>query len=90
MGIQEARMIVDWMVMGQEDGGGGRRAEWVPASSAAGGSEKTIAWIWWRRPEEWAKLIADWVCYLRRSEGLWLTRVLGRGNGSEEYRIDSL
>ncbi|KAF3393032.1 Vacuolar protein-sorting-associated protein 25 [Talaromyces pinophilus] len=55
IGLQEARMIVDWMAMSQEDGGGGRRAEWVPAS-AAGGGEKTIAWIWWRRPEEWAKV----------------------------------
>ncbi|PCG96173.1 ESCRT-II complex, Vps25 subunit, N-terminal winged helix [Penicillium occitanis (nom. inval.)] len=60
IGLQEARMIVDWMAMSQEDGGGGRRAEWVPAS-AAGGGEKTIAWIWWRRPEEWAKVISDWV-----------------------------
>lgn len=65
MGLQEARTIVDWMVMPQEDGGGGRRAEWVPAASA-GGSEKTIAWIWWRRPEEWAKVIADWVCFSMR------------------------
>lgn len=61
IGLQEAKMIVDWMVMPQVDGGGGRRAEWIPAS-AAGGGEKTIAWIWWRRPEEWAKVIADWVC----------------------------
>ena len=60
--LQEARVIVDWMAMPQEDGGGGRRAEWVPAS-AAGGGEKTIAWIWWRRPEEWAKVISDWACY---------------------------
>lgn len=59
--LQEARTIVDWMVKSQEDGGGGRRAEWVPAA-AAGRSEQTIAWIWWRRPEEWAKVIADWVC----------------------------
>ncbi|KUL91394.1 hypothetical protein ZTR_01735 [Talaromyces verruculosus] len=55
IGLQEARTIVDWMAMPQEDGGGGRRAEWVPAS-AVGGGDKTIAWIWWRRPEEWAKV----------------------------------
>lgn len=72
VGIQEAKTIVDWMVMSQEDGGGGRRAEWVPAA-AAGGSEKTIAWIWWRRPEEWAKVIADWVCALYASWNFWLT-----------------
>lgn len=74
IGVQEARSIIDWMATSQEDGGGGKRAEWVPAGSALGGgtsksgvNEKTIAWIWWRRPEEWAKLIADWVCCLHIS-----------------------
>ncbi|EED24282.1 ESCRT-II complex component (Vps25), putative [Talaromyces stipitatus ATCC 10500] len=61
VGIQEAKTIIDWMTTAQEDGGGGRRAEWVPARSGTGVSERTIAWIWWRRPEEWAKLIADWI-----------------------------
>ncbi|OKL60113.1 hypothetical protein UA08_04628 [Talaromyces atroroseus] len=67
VGVQDARTIIDWMATSQEDGGGGKRAEWVPAGSVTGGGssgkmgEKTIAWIWWKRPEEWAKLIADWV-----------------------------
>lgn len=70
IGVQEARAIIDWMATPQEEGGGGKGAEWVPAGSATGGggssskmsvSEKTIAWIWWKRPEEWAKLIADWI-----------------------------
>lgn len=66
LGIQDARTIIDWMARSQEDGGGGRRAEWVPPAPGGGSKsavgEKTAAWIWWRRPEEWATLIADWVC----------------------------
>jgi ESCRT-II complex subunit VPS25 len=66
MGVLEARAIVDYMAKTAEEGGGGRRAEWVPPGGAGEGSanavgEKTIAWVWWRRPEEWATLIADWV-----------------------------
>jgi len=33
---------------------GDARAEWL-------GTEKSSAWIWWRKPEEWATLIASWV-----------------------------
>ncbi|KAH8697496.1 putative ESCRT-II complex component [Talaromyces proteolyticus] len=69
VGLLEARRIVDWMAKAQEDGGGGGRAEWVPAAPGGGGSgssrssvgEKTVAWIWWRRPEDWAIMIADWI-----------------------------
>nr|KMM68111.1 vacuolar protein-sorting-associated protein 25 [Coccidioides posadasii RMSCC 3488] len=53
LSLVDARRIVDWMCGAQ----GGRRAEWV--GGEAGG--KSVAWIWWRRPEEWAGVIADWV-----------------------------
>lgn len=60
--LGDARDIVDWMAAGADEdgtgtgtGGGGKRAEWVDAN------HKTVAWIWWRRPEEWAGLMADWV-----------------------------
>lgn len=43
------------MAKAEEEGGGGRRAEW------ADGNAKTVAWVWWRRPEEWAGILADWV-----------------------------
>lgn len=59
--LREARAVLDWMAKSEADGGGGQRAEWIEA--AAGGSQgpKTLAWIWWRRPEEWADVVADWV-----------------------------
>ncbi|PLB42506.1 ESCRT-II subunit protein VPS25 [Aspergillus candidus] len=55
LSLSEVRNVVDWMARGEEDGGGGRRAEW------ADGASKTLAWIWWRRPEEWAGIVEDWV-----------------------------
>jgi ESCRT-II complex subunit VPS25 len=45
------------MAKSESEGGDGR-AEWIEAGNQA---PKTVAWIWWRRPEEWADAIADWV-----------------------------
>lgn len=56
IGLGEARAILDWMARAEEEGGGGGRAEWIDKSS------KTVAWVWWRRPEEWAGVVLDWVC----------------------------
>ncbi|KAL4953903.1 ESCRT-II complex, vps25 subunit [Aspergillus filifer] len=67
LALADARTVLDWMSRGDEEagagtgagagglGGGGRRAEWVD------GLAKTVVWIWWRRPEEWAALLAEWV-----------------------------
>ncbi|KAL8785220.1 MAG: hypothetical protein Q9213_003489 [Squamulea squamosa] len=49
--------IVDYMVKSEKDGGGGQRAEWTGGKAA----EKNEAWIWWKRPEEWAEVISGWV-----------------------------
>jgi ESCRT-II complex subunit VPS25 len=88
--LSEVRVMIDWMAKGEEEGGGGKRAEWLPvgtpgasniasiagfdgvsslmssitgATTAVVSTAKTVAWIWWRRPEEWATLIADWVSF---------------------------
>lgn len=55
--LSEARAVIDWMARGEDEGGsgGGRRAEWIDAAG------KSAAWIWWRRPEEWAGVLMDWV-----------------------------
>lgn len=38
------------------------RAEWLGSvGSKSREVEKNTAWIWWRRPEEWAERIAAWV-----------------------------
>lgn len=56
--LAEARNIVDWMTK-MEAGEGGPRAEWVDGPNS---KTKAAAWIWWKRPEEWAEVILDWVC----------------------------
>jgi ESCRT-II complex subunit VPS25 len=40
---------------------GGFRAEWVKSGSNKDNKDKNVAWLWWRRPEEWADRINDWV-----------------------------
>lgn len=52
--LAEARNILDWMAKTEYAGDGGPRAEWDSKN-------KTAAWIWWKRPEEWAEVILDWV-----------------------------
>ncbi|KAJ5640516.1 hypothetical protein N7528_000141 [Penicillium herquei] len=59
--LREARDVIDWMVKSEEEGGGGRRAEWIDSSSSGNQGPKSVAWIWWRRPEEWADVLVDWV-----------------------------
>lgn len=60
--LAEARAVVDWMTKKEEEGGGGQRAEWIEGASAGGNAvPKSVAWIWWRRPEEWADVLVDWI-----------------------------
>jgi ESCRT-II complex subunit VPS25 len=48
---------------------GGSRAEWFPLSTSSNkkapkgeeGGEAGKCWIYWRRPEEWASVIEEWV-----------------------------
>lgn len=60
LSLGDARTVLDWMCKDEGEGGGGKRAEWVDGHGP-GQSGKNVAWIWWRRPEEWAGIIADWV-----------------------------
>ncbi|KAL8839034.1 MAG: hypothetical protein Q9176_004710 [Flavoplaca citrina] len=52
--------IVNYMVKSEKDGGGGQRAEWI-GGAVGKGSERSEAWIWWKKPDEWAEVIAGWV-----------------------------
>lgn len=35
------------------------RAEWIGGEKDGG-----EFWVWWKRPEEWAEVLAGWVCYI--------------------------
>lgn len=56
--LRAARKVLDWMASSD----GGKRAEWCAATKRPQGEEgKTAAWIYWRRPEEWADMVYGWV-----------------------------
>ena len=50
LSARDAKEVIDYMVSRAGD----ERAEWTSV-------EKTTAWIWWRKPEEWANLLEQWV-----------------------------
>ena len=52
MTLLEVRDILDWMTREE----GAQRAEWIGKEG-----EKESAWIYWRRPEEWAEALSNWV-----------------------------
>lgn len=35
------------------------RAEWIGGEKNGG-----AFWVWWKRPEEWAEVLAGWVCHI--------------------------
>jgi hypothetical protein len=49
LSLADAREMLEFM---RKEG----RAEW-----AGGKGERDVCWVWWRTPEEWAGVIADWV-----------------------------
>ena len=55
--LLEAREIIDWMTREE----GAQRAEWIGKEA-----EKGSAWIYWRRPEEWAEALSNWVRHRTR------------------------
>ncbi|KAF2156130.1 ESCRT-II complex component [Myriangium duriaei CBS 260.36] len=58
--LRSARRVVDWM-SGPD---GDRRAEWCTSTAKKSRDTeegKNAAWIYWRRPEEWADLVYGWV-----------------------------
>ena len=50
LSLKDAKEVIEYMASPDGD----ERAEWVSP-------DKGSAWIWWRKPEEWAILIAAWV-----------------------------
>lgn len=50
--LNDTREVLDWMTKEVA----GERAEWVGKEG-----EKAVCWVYWRRPEEWAEVLSDWV-----------------------------
>lgn len=72
LALRDARAVVGYMASAE----GGHRAEWIDADGKKGragpdggdggaeaGAGAVRAWVYWRRPEEWASLIEGWVSF---------------------------
>lgn len=58
LSAHDGRELIEWMTT--EDGG--QRAEWIVAGDGkGGGKEGGSFWVFWKRPEEWADVVAGWV-----------------------------
>jgi len=54
------RRVIDYMSSPEGD----RRAEWISTSSKRSASRdetRSAAWVYWKRPEEWADMVYEWV-----------------------------
>jgi ESCRT-II complex subunit VPS25 len=52
LSAQDAKAVIDYMTSKEGD----NHAEWIGPPG-----EKASAWIWWRKPEEWAGMLEAWV-----------------------------
>ncbi|KAF2189690.1 ESCRT-II complex, vps25 subunit [Zopfia rhizophila CBS 207.26] len=63
LSLRDAKSVIDWMASPE----GGNRAEWIVAPSSKkkvgveGEGEGGRFYVYWRRPEEWAGVIEEWV-----------------------------
>lgn len=83
LSLADAREVLDWMSRKE----GGERVEWVGKEG-----QKAVCWVYWRRPEEWAGVLSDWVGYHFHFHHLCLSQVFdwlprkGRRNRPKECR----
>ncbi|KZM24429.1 uncharacterized protein EKO05_0001538 [Ascochyta rabiei] len=61
LSLRDAKAILSWMASPE----GGQRAEFISSTGskkkAADEGEGGRVWIYWRRPEEWAAALEEWV-----------------------------
>ncbi|KAI9713782.1 MAG: hypothetical protein M1820_000512 [Bogoriella megaspora] len=57
LALRDIREVIEFMCIPE---GGGGRAEWIKGAGKGSG-ESAEAWIYWRRPEEWAAMMEAWV-----------------------------
>lgn len=81
LSLQDVRDIIDWMTREE----GLRRAEWVGTSS-----DRSVAYIYWRRPEEWAEIMSNWVRRCELFAVSYSSCPVGRGNRTEEHGLHTI
>ncbi|MCJ1340900.1 hypothetical protein MMC09_006196 [Bachmanniomyces sp. S44760] len=78
LNLLEVREVIDWMTWDEA----GQRAQWVAQE------EKGSAWIYWRRPEEWAEVLYHWVEETGQKNSVLTLYELSEGEGtmSQDFR----
>jgi ESCRT-II complex subunit VPS25 len=87
LGASDARTILNWMASKE----GGERIEWIAEKGVEKGREGR-AWVYWRRPEEWAALLVEWVEATGQKGGVFTVFELVEGEGmrgNEWYGMDT-
>jgi ESCRT-II complex subunit VPS25 len=76
LSLKDLRYILDWMASKE----GGERGEWMDTG-------KGEYWVFWKRPEEWARLVEEWVDNTgQRGSVLTIYELLeGEGSIGEEF-----
>ena len=79
LATKDARDVIDFMASKDGD----ERAEWL-------GPDKTSCWIWWRKPEEWATLLAAWVANTGQKGTVLTLYELVEGEATEAQEFHNL
>ncbi|KAL9043240.1 MAG: hypothetical protein Q9214_003567, partial [Letrouitia sp. 1 TL-2023] len=97
LSLHDLRFIVNYMTVPESEGsgGGGRRAEWIwePGSTFADTTSQeneNNAFIYWRRPEEWAEIISGWVEEMGQKNTVLTVYELLHGPATEEQAFHGM
>ncbi len=79
LSLKDAKEVIDHMASSEGD----ERADWVSP-------DKASAWVWWRKPEEWANLIAAWVEESGQKGTILTLYELVQGESTEQQEFHGL
>jgi ESCRT-II complex subunit VPS25 len=80
LSLKDVKYILEWMASKE----GGQRGEWLDGAKGKDGGEY---WVYWKRPEEWARLVEEWVeATGQKGSVLTVFELLeGEGSAGEEF-----
>ena len=79
LAMNDVREVIDFMASKAGD----ERAEWLSL-------DKSSCWIWWRKPEEWATMIGNWVEGTGQKGVVLTLYELKEGEATEEQEFHGL
>lgn len=87
LSLHDAWEVIDWMTREE----GGMRAEWIERGKDGGGGKGGTFWVFWKRPEEWGDVLAEWVEEVGQKNTVLTLYELREGDmtsGREFYGMD--